>query len=129
LDTGIPRLTSFCTYIFCPQPRALIRTEDDENIFGLLNSHDKEVTLHDNVEIRKQNAPEKVAEKSQSELQPEERNMTYLKCSDGLELTETGIKVSEDSNEQRAATNRLEIMRVVACYEDVLKEKDLSLQI
>jgi hypothetical protein len=52
--------------------------------------------------------------------------MTDLKCSDGLELTEAGIKVSEDSNEQGAAANRQEIMRVVACYEDVLKEKDLS---
>jgi hypothetical protein len=95
----------------------------------LLNSHDKEFTLHDDVEIRRQNAPEKVAEKSQSELQPEESNMTDLKGSDGIELAEAGIKLSEDSNEQRVATNRQEIMRVVVCYEDVFKEKDLSLSL
>jgi len=49
--------------------------------------------------------------------------MADLKCSDGLELTEAGIKVFEDSNKQRAATTRQEIMRVVACYEDVFKGK------
>lgn len=40
--------------------------------------------------------------------------MTDSKCTDGLELTVAGIKVFEDSNEQRAATTRQEIMRVVA---------------
>jgi hypothetical protein len=49
----------------------------------LLNSHDKEFTLHDDVEIRKQNAPEEADEKSQPEpepeLEPKERNMTDLK--------------------------------------------------
>ena len=72
--------------------------DDDENVFGFQNSHDKEFTFHDDVEIRKQNAPEEVAEKSQPE--PKERNMTDLKCTDGLELTEAGIKMFEDSNEQ-----------------------------
>jgi len=54
--------------------------------------------------------------------------MTDSKCTDGLELTVAGIKVFKDSNEQRAATARQEIMRVVACF---LKEKgsSLSLQI
>lgn len=55
--------------------------------------------------------------------------MTDLKGSDGIELAEAGIKLSEDSNEQRVATNRQEIMRVVVCYEDVFKEKDLSLSL
>ena len=55
--------------------------------------------------------------------------MADLKCSDGLELTEAGIKVFEDSNKQRAATTRQEIMRVVACYEDVFKGKQLSLSL
>jgi len=80
----------------------------------LLNSHDKEFTIHDNVDIRKQNAPEEAAEKSQPQPEPKERNMTDSKCTDGLELTVAGIKVFEDSNEQRAATTRQEIMRVVA---------------
>jgi hypothetical protein len=61
----------------------------------LLNSHEKEVTLHDDVENRKQNAPEGAAEKSQPEPEPKERNMTDLKCTDGLELTEAGIKEFE----------------------------------
>jgi len=99
----------------------------------LLNSHDKEFALHDNVDIRKQNAPEEAAEKSQPEPEPEpepkERNMADSKCIDGLQLTVVGIKVFEDSNEQRAATTRQEIMRVVACYEDVLKQKDWSLSL
>jgi hypothetical protein len=77
-----------------------------------LNSHDKWFTLHGDFEIREQNAPEKSAEKSQPEpepepeLEPKERNMTDLKCTDGLELTEADIKVFEDSNEQRATTTR-----------------------
>lgn len=78
----------------------------------MLNSHDKEFKLHGDVEIREQNAPEKAAEKSQPEpepepeLEPKDRNMTDLKCTDGLELTEASIKVFEDSNEQRAAATR-----------------------
>jgi hypothetical protein len=94
-----------------------------------LNSHDKEFTLHEDDEIRKQNAPEEAAEKYQPEPEPKERNMTDLKCTDGLELTEADIKVSEDSNEQRAAKTRQEIMRVFPCYEDVLKGKEWSLSL
>jgi len=99
----------------------------------LLNSHDKEFTLHDNVDIQKQNAPEEAAEESQPEPEPEpelmERNMADSKCIDGLELTVVSIKVFEVSNEQRAATTRQEIMRVIACYENILKLKDWSLSL
>jgi hypothetical protein len=95
----------------------------------LLNSHDKEFTLHDDAEIRKQNAPEEAVEKSQPQPEPKDRNMTNSKCTDGLELTVAGIKVFEDSNKQRAATTIQEITRVVACYEDILKEKEWSLSL
>jgi hypothetical protein len=59
----MPRFTSFRTYVFCPQtqhitPRALIRTCDAEDVFWLLNSQEQELTLVEDVEIRKQNAPE-----------------------------------------------------------------------
>jgi hypothetical protein len=50
----------------------------------------KEPTLDDRVKIRKQSALEE-AEKSEPESQ--ERTMTVLKLTEGLGLTEAGIKV------------------------------------
>jgi hypothetical protein len=51
--------------------------------------------------------------------------MTVLNLTEGLGLTEDVTEVSEgtDFNKQRAAANRQGIMRVLACYEEILKEK------
>jgi hypothetical protein len=58
----------------------------------LLNCHDKELTLYNVVEIRKQSALEEVKE---AETDPKERTVTVLELTEGLELGEGGIKVFE----------------------------------
>jgi hypothetical protein len=65
------------------------------------------------VEIRKQSGLE-VAECSQPD--PKERTVTVLKLTEGLGVTEAGIKVSEDNdwNGQRAAATEQGAVRKVA---------------
>jgi hypothetical protein len=54
--------------------------------------------------------------------------MTLQKVIDVLELTETGIKVSDntDSNKQQGVTTIQGIIRMHACHEEILKEKKVS---
>jgi hypothetical protein len=58
-----------------------------------------------------------------------ERAVTGLKFTEGLGQIEPGNKVSEDSglNQQRATKIRQGIMGMLACYENILKEKKKSL--
>ena len=51
--------------------------------------------------------------------------MKVSKFTEGLGLTEDGIQIFEDtaSNEQRPATTRQGIMDMLACCEEILKEK------
>jgi hypothetical protein len=50
--------------------------------------------------------------------------MTVFQLTEGLGVTESGIKVCGDEwNGQRAATAGQGILRVLACYEEILKEK------
>jgi hypothetical protein len=60
LGTVIPDLR--CTLSLLPHPRKLIRTDDAENVFGLLNFQDQEFTLQDDAEIWKQDTPEEATE-------------------------------------------------------------------
>jgi energy-converting hydrogenase A subunit M len=48
------------------KPSAKIRTYDTADVFELMKSHDKELTLCDLVDILKQNALEEAEEMSQS---------------------------------------------------------------
>jgi hypothetical protein len=59
----------------------------------LLNSYDQELALNDLVEIRKQSALEEAEE---PEPVPKVRTMTVTKLTEGLGVTETGIKALED---------------------------------
>ena len=54
--------------------------------------------------------------------------MTVWKLTEWLGLTEPGIRVFEDNdlNEQRAATTGHGIVRMLACCEEILKEKKRS---
>jgi hypothetical protein len=61
----------------------------------ILNYHDHNLTLDQLVEIRKQNAHE---EREGPEPEAKERTMTVLKLTEGLGLTEAGIKVCEDTD-------------------------------
>jgi hypothetical protein len=94
------------------------------HVFELLKSHDQEIMLGNLVEIQKQSAHEKA-----EEPEPKEGTLMIAKVTEGLGLSEAGIKVSEDidANEQQAATIREGIMRTLACYEGILKEKERSL--
>jgi hypothetical protein len=87
----------------------------------LLNYHEQDLTVDEHFEIRKQYALEEAKE---PEPEPKARTMTVSKLTEGLGLTEAGIKVFEDTglNEQRATTGQ-GIMRMLACYEGILKEK------
>jgi hypothetical protein len=53
---------------------------------------------------------------------------TLQKVNDELGLIEGGNKVSKntDSNEQQAVTTTQGIMRMLACHEEILKEKQRS---
>jgi hypothetical protein len=88
----------------------------------LLNTLDQELT-YDNLVVRKRSALEK------AETEPEERTVMVLKLTEGLRLTEAGIKVSEDSdgNGQQAGTTRQGVVRMRACCKEILKEKKGSL--
>jgi hypothetical protein len=50
--------------------------------------------------------------------------MTVWKLVEWLGLTEAGIRVSEENDleEQRLATTGQEIVRMTACFEEILKE-------
>jgi hypothetical protein len=111
-DLGRSAILSFApqtkyTYI---KPKEQIRTYGAEDVFELLNSHDKEHTLDSLVEIRKQSDLEEAEE---PEPETKERTMTISKRTEGLGLTEAGIKTFEDidSKEQPAATIRQGIAR------------------
>jgi hypothetical protein len=60
---------------------------------------------------------------------PKERTVTVSKLTAGLGLTEAGIRVFEESdwNGQRAAATGQRIMWMLACSEEILKEKKGSL--
>jgi Zn-dependent M16 (insulinase) family peptidase len=76
------------------KPSAQIRRYDAEDIFELLKSRDQELTLDDLVEIRKQSALVEAAG-PEPEPESEERTVRALKLTEGLGLTEGGIKVFE----------------------------------
>jgi hypothetical protein len=83
----------------------------------LLNCCDQELFWDHLPEIRKQNDFEE-----SEESEPKERDRVVLKLTEGLGLTDTDIKTSEDAdwNEQQAAT-RQGVIRMLACYEGILK--------
>jgi hypothetical protein len=107
--------------IYSIKPSTHIWTHNAEVFFKLLNSHDKDLTLKDLVEIQKQSTPEETVK---PEPEPRERTMTLLNVTEVPEL-KVGIKVSEDidSHKQRVATTRQGLMRLLACCEEILKEK------
>jgi hypothetical protein len=88
----------------------------------LLIYRDQQLTIERPVEIRQQSVLEE-AEKPEFELK--ERTVTGLKLTEGLGVTETGTKLFEDVdwNEQRGAAAGEGIMGMLACYEEILKEK------
>jgi lipopolysaccharide biosynthesis regulator YciM len=92
----------------------------------LLKSHYLELTLGNLAEIQKQSALERAEE---PEPEPEEGTMMIARSTVRLGLSEAGIKVFEDidANEQQAATIREGIMMMLACYEEIVKEKERSL--
>jgi hypothetical protein len=61
----------------------------------LLKSRDQELTLEHPFEIRKQNANEETEE---PEPESKERTITVSKLTEGLGVTEAGIKLLEDIN-------------------------------
>jgi hypothetical protein len=63
------------------------------------------------------------------EPEPKERTMTVLNLTAGLGLTADVTEMSEctDFIEQQAAVNRQGIMRVLACYKEILNYKKRSL--
>jgi len=54
--------------------------------------------------------------------------MTVSKLTEGLGLTEAGIRAFDDIdwNEHRLTKTRLRIIGMLACCEDMLKEKSIS---
>jgi beta-N-acetylglucosaminidase len=96
------------------QTNAQIVTCNTEDIFDLLNSNNQVHTNEDVFETRKQRAIEE-AEKPEPVPESEERNMTFLKLTEELGLFEDRIKVFEetDCQEQRTATTRQEVMRML----------------
>jgi len=80
------------------------------NSLNYMNYNDQEFRLNSPVEIRKQNAHE---QGEGPELEPKERTITVLKLTEGLGLTEVGIKmfVDTDWTGHRAAADGRGIMR------------------
>ena len=95
-----------------------MRAYDAEGSFEFLKSYDQDLRLDVLLEIRKQSALE-----VREEPEPEERTVT------GFGVTEAGIEVFEDIdwNKQRAAATGTGVMRILPCYEDILKETKSSL--
>jgi hypothetical protein len=77
---------------------------DAECVFELLNSHDQKHTLNNPIEIRMQSMLEEDVE-PEPHPEPKERTVPVSHLTEGLGLTEAGIKVLEhtDCNEQPAA--------------------------
>jgi hypothetical protein len=91
------RPTQFRTNVACPKtqytkPHGEVRTHNAENIFELLHSRDQKLTLDHPVEFRKQSAHEESVE---PESDPKERNVLFLKLTEGRGFIEAGIKLFE----------------------------------
>lgn len=103
---------------------------DAEDVLCLVNYHNQDVTCFS----LKAQHPEEAEVVTEPEPDHKERSMMDLKLTEGLGLIEDGIKVFEDIalNKWRVATTRQGIMRLLACCEEILKEKkkkkSLSLQ-
>jgi hypothetical protein len=69
-----------------------------------------------------------LAEAEELETEPKKKDMTVLNLTEGLGLTEAEIKVPEgiESNEKGAAKSRQGFMGILACYEEILKEKQTT---
>jgi hypothetical protein len=101
------------------KPNAKIRACDAEDVLELLKCRDQKLTVDGLFEISKQ-GPLENSQKSE----PKERTVTVSNLTEGLRFIEADIRVFDDtdSNEQLAAAKR-GIMRIIACYEEVLKEE------
>jgi hypothetical protein len=68
-------------------------------------------------------------EADEPEPEPKDRPTTVLKLSDGFGLTEAVVKVFEDTDwkGQWAATTGPGIVRMLACCEEILRQKKRSL--
>jgi len=85
------------------------------------------ISTHDDLsEICNQSALE---EAKGPEPEPKERTMTVLKLVEGLGLIEAAISVFEDNdwNEGGTARTGQGILRMLACCEEILKKKEMSL--
>ena len=118
-----PALNVVCAQTQYIKPRSQIRTYDVKDVFESLHSKDHHLKLDHVLQIRKQKAFEE-AKESVPELK--ERAMTVWKSTEGVGLTEAGIKVFEDifRNEQQAATKRPgNFLKIRAYFEEILKKK------
>jgi len=88
----------------------------------LLNSHHQELTLGYLVEIRKGSV---LDEAERLEPEPRDRTVTVLRLRGGPGLTETGIKMFENSdwNGQRTAATGQGIVMMFAFRDEILKGK------
>jgi GTP-sensing pleiotropic transcriptional regulator CodY len=88
----------------------------------MLNFHEQKLTLGDFLETQKQSALEEAEE---PEPEPQERTRTVVKLTEGLSLIAVLIKVFDDIDwkEYRLTKTILGIIRMLACCEDMLKEK------
>ena len=77
------------------------------------------------MKIRRYSALEEVEE---PKSEPKERTTTVWKLAEWLGVTEDGVRVFEENewNDQRAASNGQEIVRMLACCEEILKAKKSS---
>ena len=87
----------------------------------MLNSRHQEFTIED-VEFRKQSA---LGETEEAKPEPKQRTMMVSDWTERLGPKTAGVKVSEDIawNEQRPAATLQGIIRMLGCYEEILKER------
>ncbi|GFU09170.1 tigger transposable element-derived protein 1 [Trichonephila clavipes] len=96
---------------------------DGDEVQGLLNSHDQELTIGELIEMQEQDIEEL---ESLDLIQSEDRMMIWNWTED-LSLTEKGLQILEniDSNEERIFSTEQGTKKLLACYEEILRKEKI----
>ncbi|CAH0719439.1 unnamed protein product, partial [Brenthis ino] len=100
---------------------------DVDDVQELLDSHNQELTIDELIEMREHD--QDIEQTDSLDPVESENQMTISNLTEGLSTIEKGLQILEkiDSNEERVSTTKREIKKLLACYEEILREKKKNL--
>lgn len=100
---------------------------DSDDVQELLDSHNQELTIDELIKMREQE--EDIENLDSLDPVQLEDQMTVGNLTEALSSIEKGLTILEsiDSNEERISVTKQGIKKLLACYEEILREKKKSL--